>query len=382
MNNILAKEWRQRNGGNSPASIPLQVFSPDWFAHHQGKLIWLLNHWLTRRWFRWVLCIRRYDIGYDKTIIELRPHAYMVLLGEEELIGDSQSNGVAPSTIHSHPINFRVATDFRTHEKYAKRLYYAFAPVWWTLHFWDWLIADRLMPRLSFGFSTLTVYPDPSSGAVTMDAMVQRTGVDDTLSTIRSFSGNGTTAEDGPNIGSQITASTTSNQFAGCYRAILTFDTRSLPVFAAISSAVFSMWGSLKGNGLGDDGIHLVAAAPANNNSINTADYASVGSTSFGSVSYASFATSAYNDISLNAAGLSHITEEGISKFANRGSWEYNNSFTGVWASGLNSRLFYSTSDTAGSGNDPKLVVTYLVPQNSFRPPGLRPAIFTPGLAR
>lgn len=50
--------------------------------------------------------------------------------------------------------------DFRTHDKFSKRLYYAFYPLWWTLHQWDTLFANNFAPQLNFGFDTLTAYPD------------------------------------------------------------------------------------------------------------------------------------------------------------------------------------------------------------------------------
>ena len=54
---------------------------------------------------------------------------------------------------------------FRTHDKFSKRLYYAFRPLWWLLHYWDLLIADRWLPQWSYGFATLTLYPSPAAAA-------------------------------------------------------------------------------------------------------------------------------------------------------------------------------------------------------------------------
>src|SRR5438046_3617479 len=103
---------------------PFQSFSKAWFEKHQRVLLWLLNHWLTRRWFRWVLRIRKHDIGYNKPIVRLLPNCYTVF------------NRFVANKVE-------LTTDFRTHAKYAKRIYYGFWPMWWALHAWDSFLADR-----------------------------------------------------------------------------------------------------------------------------------------------------------------------------------------------------------------------------------------------
>src|SRR3990167_8858063 len=95
------------------------AFTHAWFARHQARLLALLAHPLTRRWARWILRIRRVDCGFNRRIVRLLPHAYVC-------------EGDAPGEL---------IADFRTHPKYAKRLYYAFRPVWWTMHAWDWALA-------------------------------------------------------------------------------------------------------------------------------------------------------------------------------------------------------------------------------------------------
>lgn len=338
----------------------MQVFSPEWFEHHQAKLLWLCNHWLTRRWFKWILCIRKYDIGYARRIMELGPHFYTVLAGESQL-----------------------TSDFRTHPKFAKRIYYAFRPLWFTLHFWDWLLADRWVPRLSFGFATLTVYPDPSSGATTVDGRVAREGVDETFATIRAgagtFQGQAATPQ-----AIRLTGSTTANQFQICGRFICLFDTSPLGAGATLASATLSLYGvNTPSNGLGDSDMHICASSPAADNALVTSDYGQLQNTSFGSFVWASFTVSAYNDIGLNASGLSNVSLTGISKFGAQLAWDINASFTGVWASAASTFLSFASADAAGTANDPKLVVTYNTLSNYILDPNnIRPGRYKPGNAR
>src|SRR3990167_4064729 len=110
-----------------------RAFDKKWFARHQRVLLWLLNTFCVRIWFLWVMRIngKRSSVGRKK-IIKIEPNAITWREGER-----------------------RYSSEFRAHDKYSKRLYYAFKPLWWAMHFWDWLVGDRLAMRLSFGFSVL-----------------------------------------------------------------------------------------------------------------------------------------------------------------------------------------------------------------------------------
>ncbi len=106
------------------------VFSKEWFEYHQKKLLWLANHKLGR----WFLRIYK-DCPKGKKIIKLLPNCYT---------WDNQDG--------------TFSTDFRTHNKFAKRLYYGLKPLWYILHFWDWIIADRIWyPQLSIPFRKIFI---------------------------------------------------------------------------------------------------------------------------------------------------------------------------------------------------------------------------------
>ena len=334
------------------------VFSPEWFAQHQRWLLRLLAWPLVGRVMRRVLAIRPHDVGWDRPIVELLPHAYTV------------ANPDGTFTM-----------DCRTHAKYGKRLYYQLLPFWALLHAWDMVVANSLVPALNAGFDTLTAYPDPGNpGTTTCDAWLDRNGVDETLSTLRGGVGNQVGTDTALYVWLQ--ASTTSNQFARCIRSGALFDTSSLTASAIVSSATLSLW-CLGGNlTLGTPGVVVSGFTPASNTSLAASDYQNVGlSTSYGSIASGGVDTSntVYSVCTLNSAGRSAIAKTGVTKCALTSDWDFNNSFTGSWASGAGGYLQFWSSDQTGSSNDPKLEVTFIVSQELQPRNALRPRVFAPG---
>jgi len=319
-------------------SGPFLAFDAQWFARHQRGLLWLCNAPLVRLWFRWILRIHR-DLPTSTRIAQIRPNC--ITYGARRT-----AEGV------------ELKTDFRAHVKFAKRIYYAFRPLWWAIHFWDWLVADRFLPQLSYGFDTLTAYPAAGASSP-VDGIAGRFSSNSSLSTLRSSAGTYSSATDSPFLLLSVGGSTT-NLFAGCYRFIMCFDTSALTAGATLSSAVLSLYGrSGSTNGLGSDNIHIVASTPASTSSLSTSDYNQLGTTSFGSMAYGSWSGSAYNDITLNSSGLSNISKTSISKFGSTLGWDLNNSFTGTWVAFGTTGYNFNSADTAGTSSDPKLVVTY-----------------------
>src|SRR3990167_2046905 len=121
------------------------------FKRYQWLLLWLCNSFLTRFPFRWIL---RTDLKWHKDIIELYPHYYAWREGAY------------------------IKRDFRGNNKFARRLYFAFKPLWWLLHFWDWLTSP--VPRWNLGFDTTpNLFPDAGSGGTTCDGEVQYSAAGD-----------------------------------------------------------------------------------------------------------------------------------------------------------------------------------------------------------
>ncbi len=202
-----------------------------------------------------------------------------------------------------------------------------------------------------------TFNPDASPESTSVDGIVfKNVAAGDTFANMRAF----TTGSFGDNTLTMIPnllAGTTTNTYTEMGRAIILFDTSSLPADASISSAVLQIYVSFTVNGLSQSFV-VGASNPASNTALDSTDYAvgDFGSTAFSTAaSIDTLTTSAYNSISLNASGISAIDVAGISKFAIRLSADFNNSAPS-WASGAQSAIVISTAD---SSNKPRLVVTY-----------------------
>jgi hypothetical protein len=326
-----------------------RAFNHTFFAKHQRKLLWLLNAKLTRRWFRRVLRIHR-DCPGDVRIVELHPHAYVRFAGYVQVKGAWQEQRVA---------------DFRTHPKFGKRLYFAFKPLWWALHAWDSVFADRMAPALSFGFSTLTVFPDAGTGATTVDGIVYRSGVDEAFSTIKAGAGSAASASDAVTNAIFLHASATSNQYDELHRTILTFDTSLLTALAVISAAVMSVYVFNKDDAIaGTPSLALVGSTPAANNTLAASDYGNVGTTEYASrITYGSITASAYNNFTENATGRANVSLTSITKRGLREGKYDISAGTPPWSSGNRYSVNIQFADTSGTSQDPKLVVTYTFAQ-------------------
>lgn len=310
----------------------IQVFSKEWFELRQKYILWFANSWVGRRFFH----IQR-DVPKGKKLTKMLPHCV------------EWANDDGTMTI-----------DFRTHPKFAKRLYHGLKPLWFMLHGWDFAFGQKAQ-QLNFGFDTLTVYPDADPETSTVDGIVGRESVDEIFATIQGGAGNFFN-DTSTTVGLFLRASTTIDQYDRLRRAILLFDTSTIPDAGVISAAVLSLDAQSRSNGLGTSDMHLVSSNPASNTALADSDYANTGTTSFGSIAYAGFAPTGYKDITLNASGIAAISLVGITKFGLRIAWDKDNSFTGVWSSAASNSYVYSNADETGTSVDPRLVVTYTPP--------------------
>jgi len=315
------------------------VFGIEWFEKHQKGLLWLCNHPILKYWFRLILRIHR-DVKFSQRIAQIQPNNYKVVLGV---------------FFENKQLKSKIRADFRTHNKFSARLYHAFKPIWWCMHFLDWICLDDL--DYSFGFSTLTTYP-ATGGGTTCDGIVRRSGVDQTFADIIAGAGTSTSTA---LCQVQNRASGTTDQFDILDRNIATFET-NIGSGVTITSLVISPWGTAKVNDLGGTmNLVVVSATPASDSSLANADYGQLGSISFGSVTYADYVAtdSAYTDITLNASGIANINMTTISRFGFKTSDDFNGTFSGTWSNGASNRFGWRPSSTAGTSNDMKLVIVY-----------------------
>lgn len=233
--------------------------------------------------------------------------------------------------------------------------------LWNLIHKWDMNFANNLIPRLNLGFDTLTAYPDPDPETTTVDGWVRRSGVDETMSNIRSGEGVGSDTSSSSGYVFQLRTSTgTVNQYTTLARGVFLFDTSSLLGTAIISSANLSLYGAF------DDNVQfpfsykqaqIVSATPANNTTLSASDYSNVGSVSFGSIDFTD--SGGYNTGNIDNTSVS---KAGITKFACRYTMEFNNTNPPDWDYGKTVHFSCRNSDYSGTSNDPKLVVTYTFP--------------------
>jgi hypothetical protein len=324
-----------------------RAFGSLFFLLHQGKLLWLLNAPVVGRWFRWCMRIRRWDIGPHERICAFAPDHFTVRLGVDRL-GRT-----------------KYRTDFRTHAKFSKRLYYAFRPLWWAMHAWDWCVADRWIPQLSFGFDTLTKYPDAHTETATVDGYVEHAGTDITWAALRD--GAGTAAADNvtPINGCiWLQAGTTSSRWSGMDRGVFLYDTTALTSGAVISGVVLSLYGS--GTDFNTGGwsstFNVYSSAPASNTALAAGDYDSLGTTAFSdsAIAYASWSASGYNDWAFNTDGIAAISKIGVSKFGTRCNHDVTNTAP-TWGSDYTLTVNCYGAEDTGTTRDPKLVVTYTI---------------------
>ena len=311
-----------------------KAFDKGWFKKNQRVLLWLLNNTISKKLFRYLLRIEN-----KEKIVRILPNSYTVL-----------------NTDGSY------SADFRTHQKYSKRIYYSFKPLWWTLHYWDLLIADRFIPKLSYGFLTLTQYPgsiganNPVDGQVTYNPG----GVTAlTWATVRNAA-DGDSFSDTAASDSIYVALRDGTLHYALLRSFFLYDTSSLTASATISAAVIS-FAADGSSGVNADStrLEIVSSSPASNTGLALADYDQRGSTAFGNIAYTSWVSTdgTYNDVTLNASGITNISKTGISKFAG----VCGRDFDDAAPTGTNQLSCYY-SDQSGTTKDPKLVITYTLP--------------------
>lgn len=324
-----------------------QVFGKEWFKNPkiQYKLLWLLNH---SSYFRKDLGIQECDLPNGEKITEITPNSFSY--GDRYFMQDGK-------------LMLERTTDFRTHNKFAKRLYYGFLPIWNLAHKFDMSVANRIVPAINLGFDTLTAYPVSGANSP-VDGYARRdvAGGGESLSSIRSGAGTTSSATSTTiNLSLNVSVTATTNNFTSLYRTAYCFDTSFLTSSASISAATMSLYGSYKTNTLGGNPEYdIVSLSLGSTDNVTSTDYANLGSTPFSSKTYNAWSSSAYNDFSLDSNGISNVNKTGVSQFGGRLNWDTDNSFDGTWA--INSSTQMTSYSADYGANEPKLVVTYTLP--------------------
>lgn len=270
---------------------------------------------------------------------------------------------------------------FYTDWRYSKRIYYSFLWLWWVLHFWDWLIADRYLPKLSFGFFTLTQSPDPGSGQVTCDGSIyiynrEMTSVqllsEDTTGPYNSYIQTDYGESEFTRV---ICNSTPINTFNGLSKSFFFFDTSSLGPNSSLNSGKLSIYvtkylGPVT-MGMGKMGLYS-ANGTVYNNALVVTDYFNVGTISLSNDMivetiqyyannewYYALKEPRYYGYILNSNGISNINKTSISKFAVRFTFD---SFG--WVAGKYHMLVGYFADSP-AGYPPILEIEFTIPSTN-----------------
>jgi|CXWL01.1.fsa_nt_gi hypothetical protein len=142
-------------------------------------------------------------------------------------------------------------------------------------------------------------------------------------------------------------------------RIHFSFDTSSLPDSAVIESAKFLFHGVTPDASVGSERrVYFVDSNPIDPGSLQVEDYATVGDVSLG-VSENTWEINGWNQIIFNQNGLLNLNKEGVSSFAVRGWYDFNE----VAPTDLNGMYIHMyMSEAPGTSSDPYLEITYEVP--------------------
>jgi len=335
------------------------MFDIDFFNEHQSKLLWLLNKPIVSKWFRYVL-----RINSDRSDIKTR-----------------QIDKIEPNAIFWSDGDLTVG-EFRTHDKFSKRLYHAFKYIWWLMHFWDWLVADRFIPQLSFGFATLTTYPDAGNpGTTTHDVDLWRyVAAGDTWNSFATGNGNGGDQTSTSQSAVYIKSHTTTNLFTENDRAQLLFDTSSITSNGQTFSAVLSIWrSSTFDGGNWAPNMALYSSNPSSNTAFTNSDYENMGSTLLSDdiKELSTLEPVARHYYILNSNGITAVNISGITKLALRNQNYDVANVQPTWISNKFCYININYADATGSVFDPYLLVKYYTAAN-LSTVGAMPAFLLP----
>ena len=211
--------------------------------------------------------------------------------------------------------------------------------------------------------ATGTFYPDANVESTSVDGSVIRSVAASTWDSLVTGVGTGHKDDgaDWPLVCFFTHSGTVTDRFNNLYRAILLFDTSTIPAGATISTATLSVFFYYKLDGLGIlPDLNVYSSNPASNNDLINADYNTLGSTPFcdTSLAYNDIQFNNLTDFELNAAGRAAITPAGVTKLGIRNA-NYDVANTPPAWSYEVTTLIYALQADYGGALRPKLTVNY-----------------------
>lgn len=220
---------------------------------------------------------------------------------------------------------------------------------------------DRRIVKGKVG-NTVSTFRPAAGNVDPVDGTVFRAGVGEVFGDICTGAGTGADTTATPNDCASMQASTVTDRFTSLFRGIFLFDTSSILVTDALSAAVLTLTGDVKGNGLGSHGVVITGSAPAIDSNLDGSDFETISKTAFCSaVAYGSLATSGgTTDFTFNGTGIAAIAlGSGRTKLASMMDWDQAESFGGSWVLGDASYWLVHMADESGTTQDPLLTVTH-----------------------
>lgn len=319
------------------------AFTPEWFERHQRALLWLVNNrWLGGAFRRWL------NLRPDMRVTTITPDAVNYASDGPECV----------LVAYPGPV---VAMD----------VYRAFRPIWWAIHYWDELIADRWLPELSYGFDTLTANTQTSGQY--FDGAIQ--GSSTSYASASTLADVALYPTDGTELGLEWSRTGTSDYVLS--KLFFKFNLTSISGSIIASSAVFSI-GGVDGKAENYTGVQILCREAQIGDSDtsfvtgNSGDWTKIQSTTFGYLTtqttsstglyptynpfrYYNPATDDNNLFTFNDAGKTHVASKAgsVLKLA------LIHSRTGQVPSSISKVTFYAAETSTYSGARPKLTITY-----------------------
>jgi hypothetical protein len=218
--------------------------------------------------------------------------------------------------------------------------------------------------------TTTTFYPDPDAETTSVDGLVRQNSTNVDWSALVSGAGSAAIS-DGVNATSYALSGSTNNKWDEIWRIVHLYDTSAIPDADVVASATVSLYLDTKNDDDFNLSYGLTGSTPSSNTNLVAADFAQVGSVRYASdIDAGDMNGSSYNGNSwtLNGAGIASIDKNGITKFATRVANDIDNSAPS-WVSAKSDFITVLTAETAGTSQDPKLVVTHVTPALKVRKP-------------
>jgi len=233
-------------------------------------------------------------------------------------------------------------------------------------------LPNGLLVPVVAGGNTTTVFPDPSDpGTNSVDGEILYISAGAGWATLHDAAAGTDVTSTAATANVQVETVATSPNFGVIGRGFFLFNTGDIGDTDTIDSATFSFTASSKSDQLSQS-MALCASAPASSTTLGLADYDQVGGGAPGTVDRGTAQITianvdalgtVYNEITLTAASLTaDINKTGVSKFAVRCSGDLSNTAPAHPSAAQTARVNIKTADTAGTGADPKLVVTHTAP--------------------